>query len=102
MYVVKNVLAAHKDKRVWFYLADESTSDAFRNALLAWKARWLDGTLLMKDDELAFYMAVHHDGHIAYVSNLVWHMARDPRYADSIIKIDYQKLLNKEDAIMEK
>ena len=47
-------------------------------------------------------MAVHHDGHIAFVSNLAWHMAQDPRYVDTILKIDYQKLLRGDDAVMRK
>ena len=47
-------------------------------------------------------MAVHHDGHIAFVSNLAWHMTQDPRYVNTILKIDYQKLLRGDDAVMRK
>lgn len=102
MYDVNTVLSAHKDKQVWFYLADAATRDAFRDVLIAQKAHWLDGAPLMKEDNLSSYMAVHHDGRIAFVSNLAWHMAQDPRYTDTILKIDYQKLLRGEDAVMRK
>ena len=102
MYDINTVLAAHKDKRVWFYLADAPTRDAFQDVLIAQKAHWLDCAPLRKEDGLSSYMAVHHDGHIAFVSNLAWHMAQDPRYVNTILKIDYQKLLRGDDAVMRK
>ena len=56
MYDVNTVLAAHKDKRVWFYLADAPTRDAFQDVLIAQKAHWLDGAPLRKGDGLSSYM----------------------------------------------
>ena len=94
MNYVEKVLQDHGSDSVWFYLKDEETKEHFKDELLSLKARWADGGLFEKSHNISSFMAVHSDHRVAFISILCWKIASTPKYRDSIVRIDYRKLIH--------
>ena len=93
---VEKVLKEFKGKRVWFYLKDDDIQERFKDELLKLHGRWLDGSLLTKQQHLSHFIAVHEDDCIAFISAYIW-AHPFTKQDNKIIKIDYQKLIDHQD-----
>lgn len=100
MNYVEKVLQECKSDSVWFYLKDEETKEHFKDELLSLKARWVDGNLFEKNHHISSFMAVHSDHKVAFISILCWKIASTPKYKDTIIRVDYKKLIQHDTYLM--
>ena len=100
MNYVEKVLQECKSDSVWFYLKDEETKEHFKDELLSLKARWVDGNLFEKGHHISSFMAVHSDHKVAFISILCWKIASTPKYKDTIIRVDYKKLIQHDTYLM--
>ena len=100
MNYVKKALKEFNEKRCWFYLRNQEVKERFKQDLVEFHAVWLDGHDFHLDQNVSYYMAVHHDQRIAFISSMVWKMS----YAmeKNIVYIDYEKLTHNKDYIMKK
>lgn len=97
---VERALAKCEGKRAWFYLRDEETKEHFKAELISLKAIWRDGSLVEPKHNVSSFMAVHSDHKVAFISNMCWQIGSTAQYQESIMRIDYQKLIRHEDYLL--
>lgn len=100
MNYVEKALKKFNGKRCWFYLKNQEVKERFKQDLVEFHAVWLDGHDFHLDQNVSYYMSVHQDQKIAFISSMVWKMS----YATekNIVYIDYEKLIHNMDYIMKR
>lgn len=101
MRTITQLLQEHE--RVWFYLQDKETEQAFVNELNAIGATYLNGKQVTQEN-CSPIMAVHKDLKVAHLMIMIWNASFSPSFQEhsskelsQAIKVDYAKYAANED-----
>ena len=70
-----------------FDLKDDKTEENFKKELMELGATWMSGEKLEKHHRLSYYIAVHSDKTIAFISSMCWKMSFATN--KEIVHVDY-------------